>query len=152
MMTELKKKILDRLDSHHRENINDFNFNIPWDELLALDALDDYTPQLNKYIEEIKTDISNLPALKHTECKEDTAIRFDVCIKILDKLKIEFIKYAELSNSNRSMDILNEFIDQMAEHVTNIATELNKLKNIYDYCIKCQLYGMIKVGTYHKIN
>lgn len=162
MMTELQKNILERLDAHHRTNINDIKINIPFNQLKELCALvdesqlEEYQNLLDKCVDDMKNQITNVPALEHTECKRDLGIRFEVIETIVELIQKQ-IESTRTEYCTPTFDmILGDFIVPIAEHLTEIARNLNTKQDSLDYCFECKnapiIVEAMKHGKQHKLS
>ena len=158
MLTPEQERILiNALDSHHRQNIDDINIDIHEKELLELMNLNDYQEKLNAYIEIMRNELNNVRALEHTNCKRDIGLRYDVIPSILDKLKDAYTNFDPICDPKKSVMILNEVIIKTADHFKFvICRNLRRKYSKSDYCPQCvkskELFSIMRDGTPHTIN
>lgn len=159
MLTPEQERILiNALDSHHKQNIDDINIDIHGNELLEIFQLDDYQEKLDAYIEIMKNEIDNVRALEHTNCKRDIGLRFDVIPNIIDKLDDEYWNWDvdPQCDPNKIELILKEVITKTGDHFMALCTELAELYNASEYCLQCvkskELFSLMRDGTHHTIN
>lgn len=157
MITPEQERILiNALDSHHRQNIDDINIDIHEKELHELMFLDDYQEKLNAYIEIMRNEINNVRALEHTNCKRDIGLRFDVIPSIIDKLEDAYTNCEAECDPKKFELILKEIVIQTTHHFKELCEKLQNEYNATEYCPQCvkskELFSIMRDGTPHTIN
>ena len=157
MITPEQERILiNALDAHHRQNIDDINIHIHEYELFELFQLDDYQEKLDAYIELMKNEINNVRALQHINCKRDIGLRFEVIPKILDKLEDDYTNSNPRCDPDKFVMILTEITHKTADHFKELCAELESEYNSSEDCAQCvkskKLFSLMRDGTHHTIN
>jgi hypothetical protein len=156
MDKDVEKTIINSLDAHHRQNIDDIEIDIYSDDLIAMEKMEDYTQNLSIYMDKMKNEISNVPALTHTNCKRDVGLRWEVVSKILDKLEEQYVAFDSEYPSPTMHAMLDKIVDEITQYVREISDKFKDLYDSYDYCAECkvskEILNWMRIAKHHKIN